>query len=239
MQSIAIGDGSQATGLQSIAIGTHNKVTGKHSGAIGDPSTVASDNSYTIGNNNTVSKGSNNVMVLGNGVKVSAGHEGAVVLGNNSTIEKAHEGAYTLGGTHDDKVAGRRGQGTQVVSVGSKGGERQIQNVAPGVISDDSTDAVNGSQLHALGYKLAGEIDDVGDQASAGTAGAMAMTSIPQAYLPGKSMLSGAAAHYGGESAVSIGVSKLSDNGRWVIKANGSADTQGKFGVAVGAGMHF
>ncbi len=107
------------------------------------------------------------------------------------------------------------------------------------MISASSTDAINGSQLHALGYKLSGDIEEAGDLANAGTASAMAMASTPQAYLPGKSMLSGGASHYNGESAVSIGLSKLSDNGRWIFKANGSADTQGKFGVAVGAGMHF
>ena len=52
-------------------------------------------------------------------------------------------------------------------------------------------------------------------------------------------MLAGGIATYNGQSAAAVGVSKLSDNGRWVIKANGTADTQGNFGGAVGAGFHW
>jgi autotransporter adhesin len=67
----------------------------------------------------------------------------------------------------------------------------------------------------------------------------MAMSSLPQAYIAGKSMVGGGVASYNGESAVAIGVSKVSDNGRWVIKVNGTADTQGNAGGAIGAGFHF
>lgn len=67
----------------------------------------------------------------------------------------------------------------------------------------------------------------------------MAMASLPQAYIPGKSMLTGGIATYNGEGAVAVGLSKLSDNGRWVLKISGSADTRGNAGAAVGAGFHF
>ena len=86
-----------------------------------------------------------------------------------------------------------------------------------------------------MGYR----IGDVEDNANAGTSAAMATAALPQAYLPGKSMLAGGIATYNGQSAAAVGVSKLSDNGRWVIKANGTADTQGNFGGAVGAGFHW
>ncbi|MDO4426849.1 MAG: YadA-like family protein [Moraxella sp.] len=82
-------------------------------------------------------------------------------------------------------------------------------------------------------------IDDVEDDANAGVSSAMAMAALPQAYLPGKSMLTGGMATYNGEGAVAVGLSKLSDNGRWVLKISGSADTQGNAGAAVGAGFHF
>ena len=44
---------------------------------------------------------------------------------------------------------------------------------------------------------------------------------------------------YRGQSAVAIGVSTLSDNGRAVFKANLSADTQSQVAVGVGMGYHF
>lgn len=74
---------------------------------------------------------------------------------------------------------------------------------------------------------------------NAGVSSAMAMASLPQAYIPGKSMITGGIASYNGEGAAAVGVSKLSDNGRWVLKISGSADTQGNAGGAVGAGFHF
>lgn len=77
------------------------------------------------------------------------------------------------------------------------------------------------------------------DDANAGVSSAMAMAALPQAYLPGKSMLTGGMATYNGEGAVAVGFSKLSDNGRWVLKMSGSADTQGNAGAAVGVGFHF
>ena len=44
---------------------------------------------------------------------------------------------------------------------------------------------------------------------------------------------------YGGQSAVAIGVSQLSDNGIWAYKVSGTTSTRGQFGVSVGAGMHW
>lgn len=128
-----------------------------------------------------------------------------------------------------------------------------MQNVAAGEISATSTDAINGSQLHMtnqvinqlanqtvnLGNQINNRIADVRDESNAGVSSAMAMASLPQAYLPGKSMLTGGVASYNGQGAVAIGLSKLSDNGRWVIKMDGTADTKGKAGGAVGAGFHF
>ena len=118
----------------------------------------------------------------------------------------------------------------------------KITGVADGDISATSKDAINGSQLHAVARKvdnLNARIDGVADDANAGVSSAMAMAALPQAYLPGKSMLTGGMASYNGEGAVAVGFSKLSDNGRWVLKMSGSADTQGNAGAAVGAGFHF
>ncbi|MDT8896630.1 YadA C-terminal domain-containing protein, partial [Halomonas sp. I1] len=82
-------------------------------------------------------------------------------------------------------------------------------------------------------------IDDVEDDSNAGSASAIAAASVPQAYLPGKSMVSAGAGTYNGESAVAVGVSRLSDNGRWAVKLNATGDSQGNFGAGVGAGFHW
>ncbi|WP_395144103.1 YadA-like family protein [Moraxella atlantae] len=130
-----------------------------------------------------------------------------------------------------------------VTLVGKANEPVTIHNVAPGRAV---TDAVNVGQLSALEgkvnnavNKLGYRIDDVHDQANAGISAAMATAALPQAFLPGKSMVSGGLASYNGEGAVAVGVSTLSDNGRWVIKLSGTADTQGNAGGSIGAGFHW
>ena len=76
-------------------------------------------------------------------------------------------------------------------------------------------------------------------EANAGVAGAMAMAGMPQAYLPGKSMVAAGAAGFRGESALAVGMSSISDNGRWVTKFTGSANSRGQVGVSVGAGYQW
>jgi autotransporter adhesin len=67
----------------------------------------------------------------------------------------------------------------------------------------------------------------------------MALASMPQSVMPGKAMLAAGVAHYEGQSAMSIGVSNFSENGRWVVNVNGSANTRGKAGAGVGVGFHW
>lgn len=136
--------------------------------------------------------------------------------------------------------------GPSITVDGINAGGKVVTGVADGTIADGSREAINGGQLNAFGNtinntinNLGYRIDDVADEANAGVSAAMAMSSIPQSFLPGKSMVGGGVSTFNGESAVAVGVSKVSDNGRWVIKVNGSADTQGNAGGSVGAGFHF
>ena len=242
--AIAIGSGAVASGNQSISIGTGNVVSGNNSGAIGDPNTVSGNGSYALGNNNTIE--SDNAFVVGNDVTVAAGNDGAVVLGNGSTVGAANTGAYSIDGS---AVAAAPTASTQVVSVGSAGGERQVQNVAAGTVSETSTDAINGSQLFATNAAILnleqntraafGELDNRVNQnrrdADAGIAGAMALGTLPQPTLPGMSGVSGGLSTFQGQGAVAVGVSAVLPSNRWVIKGGVSADTQGQGGAAVGA----
>ena len=181
-QALAIGSGNTVTGDQSFAIGTGHTVTGSRSGAIGDPATVTGDDAFSVGNDNEVNGNKNIVIgntskiinpaisetfILGNDVEIT--HENAqnsVFLGSKSAYT---EGVTTAG--RDDysnveingtsyKFAG--GAPTGVVSVGDVSTERRIQNVAAGLISKDSTDAINGSQLYAAMQALGG-VTVIGD----------------------------------------------------------------------------
>ena len=127
---------------------------------------------------------------------------------------------------------------------------RQIQNVAAGVVSATSTDAINGSQLYhtnqailsGVGSSLTNldtRIGQVEGVANAGVAQAIATAGLPQAYLPGKNMVAVSGGYYQGQSGYAIGFSTISDSGNWIIKATGSGNSRSKFGGSIGAGYQW
>jgi autotransporter adhesin len=94
--------------------------------------------------------------------------------------------------------------------------------------------------LRGIGFGIGGVlIADQDDKLSAGIAGAMAMASLPQPYSAGASMFSMAGGTYQGESAIAMGVSAVSDNGKWVTKLSGSTNSQGDVGGSVGVGYQW
>ncbi|VEJ52154.1 YadA-like family protein [Neisseria weaveri] len=248
IRSIAMGTGSQALAEDTIAIGTGNVVRGKHSGAIGDPSIIDGANSYSVGNNNTVA--TDDTFVLGNNVTKTI--KNSVVLGSSSSATAVHTtaagGHYTYAGANDANVAGVNDV-VGVVSVGMEGQTRQIQNVAAGVVSPTSTDAINGSQLYHTNEavnkvvnhlgNIHARIDDVENRGNAGTATAMAVAGLPQAYLPGKSMVAVAGGTYRGESGYAIGYSSISDGGNWVVKGSATGNSRGHYGATAGVGYQW
>ena len=162
--AIAIGKGAKASAENTIAIGTGNIVSGKNSGAIGDPTVVSGNSSYSIGNNNNVS--ADNAYALGSNIKATVND--SVYLGDRAQTQGIHTAdaakgeAYTYGGLNDKAVAGKAGSTAAankvagVVTVGNGTDEtRQVQGVAAGVVSADSTDAINGSQLYYTNQAIA------------------------------------------------------------------------------------
>ncbi|WP_399685043.1 YadA family autotransporter adhesin [Xenophilus sp.] len=107
-----------------------------------------------------------NSIAAGPGASTAAGATGSVAMGANASASTANSVALGAGSTttaatptsgttirgQDYTFAGANPAG--VVSVGSAGQERQIQNVAAGQLSSTSTDAVNGSQLYATNQAL-------------------------------------------------------------------------------------
>ena len=119
--------------------------------------------------------------------------------------------------------------------------EGVIRNVANGLVAKDSKDAVNGGQLHAVESRLSGNmdklnhrIDKVGKRADAGTASAIATANLLQSYRPGLSAATAAVGQYRGQSAVAVGYSRLSDNGKYGVKFSLGANTQGNVGAGAG-----
>ena len=264
--AIAIGKGAKANAENTIAIGTGNIVSGKNSGAIGDPTVVSGNSSYSIGNNNNVS--ADNAYALGSNIKATV--KDSVYLGDRAQTQGIHTAdaakgeAYTYGGLNDKAVAGKAGSAAAankvagVVTVGNGTDEtRQVQGVAAGVVSADSTDAINGSQLYYtnqainqsvtnignyvvnMGNQINQRIDNVESDSKAGTAAAMAVAGLPQAYLPGKSMMAVAGGVYRGESGYAVGFSSISDGGNWIIKGTATGNSRGHYGATAGVGYQW
>ncbi|WP_339052926.1 YadA-like family protein [Fusobacterium animalis] len=207
--STGLGADNNVTGEYSTAVGYKNKVSGNHSGAFGDPNVVTGNGSYAFGNDNTI-KGDNN-FVLGNNVTIDAGIQNSVALGNNSTVSSSNE-----------------------VSVGSKGKERKITNVADGEVSANSTDAVNGRQLYKamqnsnenLKNEVNEKIDDVKDEVNhVGSLSAALAGLHPMQYDPkAPTQVMAALGHYKNKQSVAVGLSYYF-NDRFMMSA----------GVAIGS----
>ena len=122
----------------------------------------------------------------------------------------------------------------------------KVTNVAKGRITSSSTDAINGGQLYDVASQVSQHlgnlnhrINKVGKNADAGTASALAASQLPQAYIPGKSMVAVAGGTYQGQNGLALGVSRTSDNGKVIIRLSGTANSQGKKGVAAGIGYQW
>ena len=114
--------------------------------------------------------------------------------------------------------------------------------MAPGRIAADSKDAVNGSQLHAVKNDINNvnnKVNKLDKRVRGIGASAAASSSLPQVYSAGKSMVAAAAGNYGGASAVAVGYSRASDNGKLILKLQGSANSEGHFSSGVGVGYQW
>ena len=183
---------STATATRATVIGAETNVSGEQSVAIGDKNDIASARTYALGNNINVKAGADDSLAFGTraavgaantvaiGANANAAQANSVALGAGSVTSAPHTGDYTLNNSYT--AAGLPNAANGIVSVGSKDKERQIQNVAAGVISKTSTDAINGSQLYETNKYLtnfAGGVKNVlGGDAAVDDAGNVTMSNI-------------------------------------------------------------
>lgn len=185
---------------------------------------ASGNNSVAVGSNATAS--ADNATATGNGAQASA--KNSVALGANSVADRENS-----------------------VAVGDYGSERQITHVAAG---SQGSDAVNVDQLSRHVASATGNANAYTDQRigdikrdlkqqdstlSAGIAGAMAMASLPRSSTSGGNMTSLAVGNYRGQSALAVGVSHVSENGRWSTNLMGTTNSQNDTGVAVGVGYQW
>ncbi|WP_455551181.1 YadA-like family protein [Klebsiella indica] len=225
--------GSITNNVTNISSGKDGMFQVNNTSNYAKPTVTGSDS--LAGGAGSSASGSNSMAV---GTKASASGANSVALGNGSSATAKNSVALGV-----NSVASRE----NTVSMGYSGGERQITNVAAGT---ENTDAVNVGQLkqgvsESVNYtnkqfnQLKNMVNDQKNKLSAGIAGAMAMSSLPQPYSPGASMVGLGGGTYQGQSAIAFGMSTISDNGKWVTKVSGSTNSQGDFGASIGVGYQW
>ncbi|MCW9733305.1 YadA-like family protein [Avibacterium sp. 20-15] len=175
-------------------------------------------------------------------IKTSVTSSGVkVALNKNLKVD-----SITAGNTVVNNEGVTIGSGNNAVSLTQNGlnnGGNRITNVAPGTAP---TDAVNVAQLSNVANhldnkvnKVAGDMKRMDKKLRAGIAGAAALGMLPQPTRPGKSMVSVGGTTYRNESAVALGVSRVSDNEKWVIKVGASANTRNNYIVGGSVGYQW
>ena len=238
-QSVSIGHRVQATGNSAIAQGSNAQATGDYSTAMGAYTRASASFGVALGTNSESTRESGK----------RTGVSGYVPEG--TTISDEEKSSATWTSTMGEASVG-------YTKDNGKEETRQVTHVAAG---SQDTDAVNVAQLKAVNANVSADmqqldqkfenrfneqahqfnnrIDNVEKDAQAGIAMAIATAGLPQAYLPGKSMFAVGAGTYRGEQGYAMGVSHITDDGHWVLKATGSGNSQGYFGGSVGVGYQW
>ena len=95
-----------------------------------------------------------NAIAIGAGAKANRDNSIAIGGGANTDAAGVAQTSYTMSnGEIVNWAGGENVLPGDVVSFGAPGYERQLKNIAPGIVSATSTDAVNGSQLYAIAEK--------------------------------------------------------------------------------------
>ena len=95
-----------------------------------------------------------NAVAIGTGARANFDNSVAIGGGSNTDHYATKQVNAIIDGVEVKWSGGENISPGDVVSFGAKGFERQLKNVAPGEVSQTSTDAVNGSQIYSLARKV-------------------------------------------------------------------------------------
>lgn len=144
-----------------------------------------------------------------------------------------------LNGNFANGITVAPGEGNQAIQIKQgnvdMGGNR-IQNVGNPI---NDGDAANKAYVDSTSRSLRNKINDVDKDLRAGVAMAMAVGNLPQAYMPGKSIVGLSAGTYHGQGGFALGLSHATENRQWILKGAASVDTRGNFGGTLSAGYQF
>lgn len=255
-------DAKDVTGQVSVAFGEVSANT--TTGVVSTPDTVekvastkdvrdainGSGFTLTTSNSSTgaVSGTTSELINPGETITIDAGNNINITQsGNKVSVATSMTPTFTtvqVGGNTGAVIAGDANGDVKVAK--ADGSAAKITNVAPGEVSRTSTDAVNGSQLYAVANGIDNKFGDIHNKINrnnkdlrAGVAGANAAAALPQVYKSGRSMVAASAGTFKGQSAVAVGYSRASDNGKLILKLQGNANSRGDVGGGVGVGYQW
>ncbi|MFU2137006.1 YadA-like family protein [Gallibacterium anatis] len=210
-----------------------------------------------MGNDVTVTQGSNGALVMGSNSYVNVVNSGldtniqGIAIGNNTRVDTNASSVALGSGAHalqslealqsatvyaHEQAVGKGSEVIGEVSFGKEGEYRRLTNVAAGAAD---TDVVNVSQLKGVASNINQQLNNLSQNISGVAASSAAMANLPQAYLPGKSMVAVSTGYHKGQSAIALGVSRVADNGKLIIKASASHNTQNDFTGGIGVGYQW
>ena len=242
--TVAVGEGNKVATVQNVAnainsaswtvkvADTQEEITTSTANDEGSSVRAGNEITHVAGKNLKVKRDGRNVTyALANDVSVNT------VTAQNSIKVGAGNAATTV------TTSSAQDGVTEVKLADAAGKATRITNVAAGV---KDTDAVNVSQLRNSNAQinqniahLNNKVNRMGKDLRAGIAGSNAAAGLPQVYIPGKSMVAAAAGTFKGQSAVAVGYSRASDNGKVILKLQGNANTRGDVGGSVGVGYQW
>lgn len=243
----AFGSGATATGRRSIAVGSESKATGSHAIAIGN---YASSDKNTISLGNSAVATGQNSIAIGNNSRSS---DGQVSFGNTKTQRRLEYVANGKASTDAVNMSQLHQQINQTRTYTQQQKQAAITQ-AKNYVAQQNTAILNSAKTYtdhqsattlsvANRYTdqkvnlLTHSIEKVHNQANAGIASAMAMTSIPMRQGYNYTIGMGVA-NYGNQSAMAIG-GKFNIAQHSIITLAASDDSQHDAGIAAGFGFGF
>ena len=164
---ISIGSETKSEIEDSIALGHYAESLGSETVTIGHNALSAQDVSYAVTLGAMAQNSANYSTALGHAANTTAFYSVALGAASEAGDDFVESTNATINGIEYKNFAASSsqfnnpdmGMAGAVVSVGKKGYERQIKNVAAGQVTNVSTDAINGSQLYAVADALTTKIN--------------------------------------------------------------------------------
>lgn len=257
-QSTAIGSGATSTGRFSVAVGTNAKANNDHDVAVGSFSTTEK----AVGTSSAIINGVEYGTFKGHKpvATVSVGKEGSErTITNVAAGRVTAESTDAINGSQLYSVATKVSDNVKAIEtlkddVATNSNHistntQAIQGISNTInqhttwneAQDDQIaelrKLVNG--LHGDNAEIRKELHDNRREARAGIAGANAIAAIPQPHAPGQTAIGVGVGYFKNEGAAAVGVSHISNSGKWVSKAGINVDTRRNIGLGLGLSYVF